>query len=77
MNDPLRVCGRWFITRVQIEDDMLPILRTVQMRLCSRAAAMSDADDFSGSFFQPSHTELDNVASDALRQASRNGFHLR
>ena len=35
----------------------LPMRRTAAMRLCSRVAAMSDAGDFSGSFFWPSQTE--------------------
>ncbi len=46
----------------------LPILRTAAMRLCSRVAAITDAGDFSGSFFEPSHT--DSITSPVTRLAS-------
>ena len=42
--------------------------RTVEMRLCSSAAAISRAGDFSGSGFWPSQTE--SITSPETRLAS-------
>src|SRR5579863_3928313 len=45
----------------------LPMRRTAAMRLCSNVAAISGAEDFSGSFFRPSHT--DSTTSPVTRLA--------
>ena len=46
----------------------LPMRRTVAMRLCSSAAAISRAGDFSGSGFSPS--QIDSITSPDTRLAS-------
>ncbi len=46
----------------------LPMRLTVAMRLCSSVAAISRAEDFSGSGFRPS--QMDSITSPETRRAS-------
>ena len=54
----------------------LPMRRTVEMRLCSSAAAISRAEDFSGSGFWPSQIGFDHVAGDTSGQSAGDGFNF-